>query len=87
MELVVNDPNQLANDYEKIWRNQLDNPNEYYNMIRKKFNENHEPSLFLYLAARCVKNAIRFNSLGEFNQGMDKRRLGTRPEKMKKKFY
>jgi DNA adenine methylase len=83
-ELVVNDPNQLANDYEKIWRNQLDNPNEYYNMIRKKFNENHEPSLFLYLAARCVKNAIRFNSLGEFNQGMDKRRLGTRPEKMKK---
>ena len=82
-ELVVNEPNQLINSYDEVWRNQLENPNEYYNLIRKKFNDNHEPSLFLYLAARCVKNAIRFNSQGEFNQGMDKRRLGTRPEKMK----
>jgi DNA adenine methylase len=31
-----------------------------------------------------VKNAVRFNPAGEFNQSPDKRRTGTRPETMRK---
>jgi DNA adenine methylase len=36
----------------------------------------------LYLLARCVKGAGRYNAEGLFNQSPDKRRLGTQPETM-----
>lgn len=83
-ELIINDPIAISQKYTAIWNNQLDDPTGYYYDIRSQFNESHDPCLFLYLAARCVKNAVRFNSSGEFNQGMDKRRLGTNPDKMTK---
>ncbi len=86
-DLVINDPASLADEYEKIWTSQLDDPTKYYNFIRAEFNKVHNPCYFLYLAARCVKNAIRFNSQGDFNQGMDKRRLGTNPKKMRKEIF
>ena len=41
-------------------------------------------SFFLYLLARCVKGAVRYNSEGLFNQSPDKRRKGTHPDKMRK---
>lgn len=50
--------------------------------VRSDFNKDNDPVKLLYLMARCVKNAIRFNSSGEFNQSQDKRRLGTKPEKI-----
>ncbi|HCN29111.1 MAG TPA: DNA adenine methylase, partial [Verrucomicrobiales bacterium] len=51
--------------------------------VREKFNRTQEPKLFLYLLARCIKGAVRYNSEGMFNQSPDKRRLGTRPETMR----
>lgn len=81
---VIENPVELSEKYRTIWNGQLEDPTEYYYHIRAEFNKSHDPCLFLYLAARCVKNAIRFNTLGEFNQGMDKRRLGTHPDKMEK---
>ena len=33
---------------------------------------------------KCVKNAVRFNGSGQFNQSPDKRRLGRSPEVMRK---
>ena len=39
--------------------------------------------MFLYLLARCIKGAVRYNNEGMFNQSPDKRRLGTRPETMR----
>ncbi|MHB8750394.1 MAG: DNA adenine methylase, partial [Aggregatilineales bacterium] len=37
---------------------------------------------FLYLLARCVKAAVRYNVLGEFNQSPDNRRRGMQPDTM-----
>ena len=37
----------------------------------------------LYLLARCVKNSVRFNPSGQFNQSPDKRRTGTQPKTMR----
>lgn len=34
----------------------------------------------LFLLARVVKGAVRYNSNGELNQSCDKRRYGTRPK-------
>jgi DNA adenine methylase len=45
------------------------------------------PAALLYLLARCVKNAPRWNQRGEFNQSADRRRLGTRPAVMAQQIW
>ncbi len=80
---ILTTPHALANTYEQIWEAQLDQGEEYYYRIRDDFNRSHDPAKLLYLLARCVKNAPRFNQQGEFNQSVDKRRLGMRPNKMR----
>lgn len=81
-EMIVNDPKKLISEYTTIWNNQLSDPSNYYNFIREEFNKNKMPAHLLYLIARCVKNSIRFNGQGEFNQSPDHRRLGTKPDKI-----
>ncbi len=76
---IIEQPEQLADDYEAIWESQLDDPRAYYDRLRDRFNAERKPAQLLYLIARCVKNAVRFNSEGHFNQSPDKRRLGMRP--------
>src|SRR3989344_7531499 len=80
---IIENPEECASRYEKIWRRQLDNPNEHYLKIREEFNNDSDPVKFLFLLAKCAKNAVRFNSSGKFNQSADKRRLGRRPEEMR----
>ncbi|TAL38877.1 MAG: DNA adenine methylase [Spirochaetes bacterium] len=81
--LIINDPFSLIDSYNKIWHDQIGNEKEYYNHIRNRFNNNHHPSDLLFLLARCVKAAIRYNSNGEFNQSPDNRRRGKSPTNMK----
>lgn len=80
---IINDPFQLARDYERLWRQQLDDPRSYYVKVRDQFNATQQPHYLLYLLARCVKAAVRYNKNGEFNQGADNRRLGARPSAMR----
>lgn len=80
---VINNPIEAADKYEQIWNGQLENPRQYFLDIRQRYNEYKDPIDFLYLTARSVKNAIRFNSQGEFNQSPDNRRLGTHPDKIR----
>lgn len=80
---IIERPDELANKYEELWRKQLGQEREYYNGIRKKFNKTHKPEYFLYLLARCVKAAIRYNGDGEFNNSPDNRRKGAHPETMR----
>lgn len=86
-ELIIDKPDYVAENYSKIWNAQLNDPKGYFLEIREKFNEAQDPVQFLYLVARCVKNAIRFNANGEFNQSADNRRLGMKPEKVSKESY
>jgi DNA adenine methylase len=76
-------PLVLVNAYQKLWECQLDQDEYYYYRIRDEFNQSHDPAKLLYLLARCAKNAPRFNQQGQFNQAVDKRRLGMRPDKMR----
>jgi len=82
-QLILDDPDGLATAYEQLWTEQLDDPRAYYLDVRRRFNAEPQPALLLYLMARCVKNAIRFNPQGEFNQSADHRRKGTRPKTMR----
>ncbi len=63
--------------------NQLDKEETHYYNIRQLFNEQQKPEHLLFLLAKCVKAAVRYNSNGEFNQSPDKRRKGRRPENMR----
>jgi DNA adenine methylase len=80
---MINNPKELSAFYEKLWRDDHEDALEHYYQVRESFNRNRDARLLLYLLARCVKGAVRYNGEGLFNQSPDKRRLGTRPETMK----
>lgn len=80
---IIGEPEALATKYESLWRRQLGREREFFDLVRDQFNENHKPEHFLYLLARCVKAAIRYNSAGKFNNTPDNRRSGARPNEMR----
>jgi DNA adenine methylase len=81
--MIVEEPHKLAKQYEIVWRAQHGDRREYYDKIRDEFNRTRRPHHFLYLLARCVKAAVRYNANGEFNQSPDNRRMGALPETMR----
>ena len=80
---IVNEPQTMIRDYHHIWNNQLGNEEEFYYQIRDSFNQTKEPKYLLFLLAKCVKAAVRYNAEGNFNQSPDKRRKGRLPENMR----
>src|SRR5437588_165543 len=83
LALMINSPKELAKSYEELWRADHEDALEHYYQVRERFNRHQDARLLLYLLARCVKGAVRYNGEGLFNQSPDKRRLGTRPKTMK----
>lgn len=81
---IIDDSEPIADEYERLWKEERKHPIDEFYKIRSEFNEDRSPAKLLYLLARCVKNAVRFNPSGEFNQSPDKRRTGTRPEAMRR---
>jgi DNA adenine methylase len=80
---IINNPAQIIKNYYDVWNGQLGNEEAYYYHIRSKFNETKQPEYLLFLLAKCVKAAVRYNSIGDFNQSPDKRRLGRSPQMMR----
>lgn len=82
LRAIVEKPKETTGRYSQIWHGQKEGDLGYFNSVRERYNSDRDPVDLLYLICRCVKNAIRFNSKGNFTQSVDKRRLGMRPEKM-----
>ena len=82
-DTIINAPKEMVKYYHDIWHGQLGNEEEYYYEIRDKFNNTKEPKYLLFLLAKCVKAAVRYNAQGSFNQSPDKRRLGRNPLSMR----
>ncbi|NLF68008.1 MAG: DNA adenine methylase [Candidatus Anammoximicrobium sp.] len=82
---IIDSPTELAGAYEELWHNQLGKEREFFDEVRRRFNQSHDSADFLYLLARCVKAAIRYNSNGEFNNTPDNRRRGARPAEMRRR--
>ncbi len=85
---VVIYPEQLADNYSRVWNEQFSFENgnhvNHFYKIRNDFNDGATtPENMLYLLARCVKGAVRYCKNGKFNQSPDKRRHGTNPKKIK----
>ena len=84
---IIDDPTPIADGYEQLWNSERKRPIEAFYDVRTEFNQDKDPAKLLYLLARCVKNAVRFNPSGEFNQSPDKRRTGTRPDLMRAELF
>ncbi|MGI8978345.1 MAG: DNA adenine methylase [Pirellulaceae bacterium] len=82
-DAIIKAPHDLADEYERLWHEQPTLGKAHFNEVRKAFNQDPQPATFLYLLARCVKAAIRYNRNGEFNNTADHRRRGTRPDTMR----
>jgi DNA adenine methylase len=80
--MILAEPGKLAEQYRKLWQEQIGREREYYDWVRDQFNRTRRPDYFLYLLARCVKASVRYNALGEFNQSPDNRRRGAHPKTM-----
>lgn len=85
---ILSNPGKLSTDYRALWHFQSKGePTKQFNEIRSKFNAKHDPAKLLFLLARCVKNAVRFSSTGQFNQSPDKRRRGMHPDTMEEEIH
>ncbi len=82
-QAILDEPQALADDYRALWEAQHADPRAHYLEVRARFNRDREPVALLYLLARCVKGAVRFNRDGAFNQGADHRRSGVRPDRLR----
>jgi DNA adenine methylase len=80
---IIDEPQAIAAQYRVHWEAQRGNEKDYYFAIRNQFNTTSAPDCLLYLLARCVKAAVRYNADGEFNQSPDNRRKGAHPDTMK----
>jgi DNA adenine methylase len=90
LNLIVEKPESISEFYEKLWLEQFKTnikSVEHYYQVRELFNKTNDEKVFLYLLARCVKGAVRYNGEGYFNQSPDKRRNGTKPNKMRDSIY
>jgi len=83
LRMIVESPLEMAAFYEALWEEQHQDSIEHYYKVREDFNRTQDSRLFLYLLARCVKGAVRYNADKLFNQSPDKRRRGTKPETMR----
>jgi len=78
-DAIISAPHDLADEYERLWHEQPASGKSHFNEVREAFNKEPQSPTFLYLLARCVKAAIRYNKNGEFNNTADHRRRGIRP--------
>ena len=81
---ILEAPAATASGYQRLWRQQAADPAAHYAAVRARYNRTGDPVALLYLLARCVKNAVRFNAAGEFNQAPDHRRAGMHPDRMRR---
>ncbi len=81
--LAIEAPEDLAAWYRQTWRDDPAAAAAQYKSVRDEFNRSGDPRRLLYLLARCVKGAVRYNAGGHFNQSPDNRRFGMQPGRMR----
>lgn len=84
---IINHPSRISSDYAALWNAQVGRERDYYDFVRSEFNKTRRPDYLLYLLARCVKAAVRYNSNGEFNQSPDNRRKGAHPDTIRQHIF
>lgn len=86
---IKNSPDLVIQTYGELW-NQLNFDNninrkvEFYNSIRDKYNNNHDPLLFMFIMRTVVNGLPRYNKKGKFNSPFHLNRNGINPNRLSK---
>lgn len=86
---IKNEPYELSEHYEKLW-NELnkdddkDRKRDFFNNIRSKYNEEHNPMDFLFIMRTTTNGMPRYNKNGEFNNSFHITRNGIVPATLSK---
>lgn len=84
---IKNNPTQVAEHYDKLW-NELysikskGKKKEYFNKIRERLNNEHNPLDFMFIMRTCTNGMPRYNKDGEFNNSFHITRDGIMPDKL-----
>lgn len=81
-------PYKVYEHYKILWYelNKTENKKEkrsYFEFIRKRLNENHDPLDFMFIMRTTTNGMPRYNSKGEFNNSFHITRNGINPETLK----
>jgi DNA adenine methylase len=86
---VKNNPVLIYNHYKVLW-NELNSDNnnirrkEYFNNIKKRFNDEKSPLDFMFIMRTTTNGMPRYNKNGHFNNSFHFSRPGINPEKLLK---
>jgi DNA adenine methylase len=83
-KLIQENPNALADDYDKNWHRMQDEGYQVFYEIRENFNKTRNPSSLFFLSRTCVNGLIRFNKNGDFNNSLHHTRKGIAPDRIRK---
>lgn len=86
---IKNNPEECFKHYNELW-SELNHDEDkarkrsYFESIRKRYNENHNPLDFLFIMRTTTNGMPRYNRKGEFNNSFHITRNGINPETLHK---
>lgn len=88
-ELIKDNPNSVQDAYDLLWHelnkdNNLERKKTFFNQVRSKFNETHNPKLFFFIMRTTTNGMPRYNNDGAFNNSFHITRNGMNPATTKK---
>lgn len=86
---IRDDPYTLFVKYGMMWKQlnideNISRKKDYYNMVRARVNEDHQPEDFLFISRTTVNGLIRYNNSGNLNNSFHLTRNGINPETLSK---
>lgn len=82
-------PLELTKHYKILWEelnkdNDIERKKSFYNKIRTRYNDLHNPFDFMFIMRTTTNGMPRYNKNGEFNNSFHVTRNGIQPSKLKK---